>query len=92
VDYSLVTNDVHVATKEDIDIAVSAAQVAFTEWSSTLPQIRAKILNKFADLLEEHAEQLSLLESACSGQPKLAMKSVIIPSAATRIRCMKIYP
>ncbi|KAJ5387239.1 hypothetical protein N7509_009780 [Penicillium cosmopolitanum] len=86
IDHSLVTNDVHAATKEDVDIAVAAAQAAFTGWSSTLPQIRAKILNKFSDLLEEHSEQLSLLEHVCSGQPMLAMKSVFIPAAATRIR------
>lgn len=92
IDHSLVTNDVHAATKEDVDIAVAAAQAAFTGWSSTLPQIRAKILNKFSDLLEEHSEQLSLLEHVCSGQPMLAMKSVFIPAAATRIRCMKICP
>ncbi|KAH8422604.1 uncharacterized protein LDX57_000358 [Aspergillus melleus] len=86
IDQTLVTSDVHTATKEDIDLAVAAARTAFTGWSSTPPQARARILNKFADLLEEHTEQLSLLERTCSGQPMQAMRSVFIPNASTRIR------
>lgn len=68
-DNSLITDNVHKAVKEDIDTTVAAARVAFKKWSHTAPSERARILLKFADLIETHADQIALLEAACAGKP-----------------------
>ena len=57
------------ATKEDVDRAVDAAWEAFETWSKTTKAERAIILNKVADLIEENAEKLALLESLDNGKP-----------------------
>jgi len=50
---------------EDIHRAVSASRRTFEAgaWSETSPVHRKKTLQKFALLLEKHAEELALLES-----------------------------
>src|ERR687896_578343 len=52
------------STEEDVNRAVAAAKAAFPEWSVTPHGERATALLKLADLLEEHAEELSDLEAA----------------------------
>jgi len=55
------------AGAEDADRAVRAAAKAFEEWGSHRPQHRARILLRWADLLEEHADELALLETRDMG-------------------------
>ena len=71
---------------EDVDRAVDAAEAAFGEWSTTTPGERALALLKFADAIEEHAEELSRLESANAGKPIAAMRADEIPVMADNIR------
>jgi betaine-aldehyde dehydrogenase len=71
---------------EDVDRAVDAAEAAFAEWSTTTPGERALALLKFADAIEEHAEELSLIESANAGKPIAAMRADEIPVMADNIR------
>ncbi|KAE8381807.1 aldehyde dehydrogenase domain-containing protein [Aspergillus bertholletiae] len=68
-DDSLITDDIHKAVREDIDCAVAAARRAFPSWSCTTAAQRAEKLMKLASLIEEHADQLALLEAACNGKP-----------------------
>jgi betaine-aldehyde dehydrogenase len=56
--------------EEDVDRAVAAAKAAFEGWARTTPGERAAAINKLADLLEEHAEELSDLEAADAGKPR----------------------
>ena len=58
------------STEEDVDRAVAAAKGAFDGWARTTPGERAAAINKLADLLEEHAEELSDLEAADAGKPR----------------------
>ncbi|KAG7423144.1 Aldehyde dehydrogenase [Fusarium oxysporum f. sp. raphani] len=61
---------VQAATTEDVDRAVQAAREAFDgPWSDVAPTARAKLLHKFADLVEEHAEVLATIESWDNGKP-----------------------
>jgi acyl-CoA reductase-like NAD-dependent aldehyde dehydrogenase len=46
------------STEEDVNRAVAAAKDAFDGWARTTPGQRATAINKLADLLEEHAEEL----------------------------------
>jgi betaine-aldehyde dehydrogenase len=58
------------STEEDVNRAVAAAKGAFEGWAGTTPGERAAAINKLADLLEEHAEELSDLEAADAGKPR----------------------
>ena len=58
------------STAEDVDRAVAAAKRAKPGWAATPPGERAAALLKLADLLEEHAAELSDLEAADAGKPR----------------------
>jgi 1-pyrroline dehydrogenase len=61
------------STGEDIDAAVQAAEKAFAgDWGDTTPAERFELLNKLADALDEHAEELGELESLNVGKPREA--------------------
>ncbi len=55
------------AGAEDADRAVRAAARAFEEWGARTPIQRAKVLYRWADLLEEHVDELGLLETRDMG-------------------------
>ncbi len=58
------------ATAEDVDRAVRAAEKAFQgRWSRLSPAERARLLWKLADLIEEHAQEFSEIESINTGKP-----------------------
>ncbi|MEK4758667.1 aldehyde dehydrogenase family protein [Viridibacillus sp. FSL E2-0187] len=59
------------AQADDIDVAVSAARKAFDEgeWTKLEAAERSRLMYKFADLLEEHREELAQLESLDNGKP-----------------------
>ncbi|WP_412766283.1 aldehyde dehydrogenase family protein [Sutcliffiella cohnii] len=59
------------AQAEDINKAVQAARRAFDEgeWSKISATERSRLIYKFADLLEEHREELAQLESLDNGKP-----------------------
>ena len=74
--------------KEDVDRAVKAARKVFNSgsWSDMAPAGRKKILLKFADLIEAHAEELALLETLDMGKPITFSKGVDIPSVINTVR------
>ena len=55
------------ARAEDADSAVRAAARAFEDWSARTPIQRAKVLYRWADLIEEHADELALIETRDMG-------------------------
>lgn len=59
------------ADESDLDLAVQAARKAFDEgqWTKMEAAERSRIIYKFADLLEEHKEELAQLESLDNGKP-----------------------
>ena len=57
------------ASEADVDAAVAAAKAAFPKWRKTPGTERARIMLKFADLLETNAPRLAKLESQAMGQP-----------------------
>jgi betaine-aldehyde dehydrogenase len=75
---------------EDVNRAVKAAKTAFDDgrWSGIGPGARAAALNKLADLIEEHLDELAALESRNVGKPiKLAHDSDL-PFA---IDCLRFF-
>ncbi len=55
------------AGPEDADRAVRAAARAYERWSARTPIQRAKVLYRWADLIEEHADELALIETRDMG-------------------------
>jgi betaine-aldehyde dehydrogenase len=55
------------AGAEDADRAVRAAARAFEDWGSRTAIQRAKVLYRWADLIEEHVDELGLLETRDMG-------------------------
>jgi aldehyde dehydrogenase (NAD+) len=54
---------------DEIDRAVSAARQASKTWRQTSPQIRASLLTRIADLIEQNHEALAGIESEDTGKP-----------------------
>lgn len=75
---------------EDIDRAVAAARKAFYSgvWSRLAPRDRMDVLYRFADLVDENAEQLAVLETLDMGKPIADVINVDLPSVVATIRFM----
>ena len=75
---------------EDIDRAVAAARAAFRSgcWSRIAPRDRMDILYRFADLVDEHAEELAVLETLDMGKPIADVIAEDLPSVVRTIRFM----
>ena len=55
------------AGPEDADRAVRAAARAFEDWGARTPIQRAKVLHRWAELIDEHADELALTETRDMG-------------------------
>jgi acyl-CoA reductase-like NAD-dependent aldehyde dehydrogenase len=60
-----------VATAQDFEDAVAAAQQAFTSWSQTTVAERQSALIKLADVLKSHADELAAILMKETGKSKL---------------------
>jgi acyl-CoA reductase-like NAD-dependent aldehyde dehydrogenase len=54
---------------EDADRAVAQARAAFPSWRAVKPADRARLLRRLAMLVEEHGEELAMLETRNVGKP-----------------------
>jgi len=80
--------DVARAAAADVDDAVSTAQAAFRAglWSRVHPRERAAVLRRFADLVEQNAAELALLDVLEMGKPIADTISYDIPEVAESLR------
>jgi aminomuconate-semialdehyde/2-hydroxymuconate-6-semialdehyde dehydrogenase len=72
--------------KEDVDLAVTAAENAFVDWSKKPAAERSKILLRIGDLIERDLEKLARAESIDTGKPLSLARSLDIPRAASNFR------
>lgn len=72
----------------DIDAAVAAARAAFEDrrWSGMAPAQRKRVMIRFADLLQQHGDELAMTETLDMGKPVKYARSVDVNSAANCIR------
>lgn len=72
----------------DVNRAVSAARASFESgvWSSMAPAARKRVLQAFANKIDEHLEELALLESIDMGKPISDALGDDIPGSANCIR------
>jgi betaine-aldehyde dehydrogenase len=78
--------DMPLSTGEDVNRGVAAAKAAFPGWSTTTPSERATAMLKLADILDEHAEELSDLEAADAGKPRNAFLEDEMPAVSDTLR------
>src|SRR5216684_8938680 len=76
--------------KEDIDRAVRAARTAFDSgpWRKMTTSLRGRLMNKLADLMEQHAEEFAQLESLDNGKPASIARVADVPLAIDMFRYM----
>lgn len=81
------------ADASDVDRAVAAARRAFRSggWSRIAPRERMAVLFRFAELIEENAERLAVLDTLDMGKPIADMLDVDIPSVIETIRFLTEY-
>ena len=74
----------------DVDRAVAAARRAFEDgrWRDLAPAQRKRILFKFAELIERHADELALLETLDMGKPIRDSAKIDIPAV---VNCLRWY-
>ncbi|PAU86834.1 aldehyde dehydrogenase PuuC, partial [Pseudomonas sp. WN033] len=74
--------------QSDADLAVANARATFDSgvWSRLAPAKRKEIMIRFAELIEQHGEELALLETLDMGKPISDALAVDIPGAARAIR------
>ena len=70
----------------DVDRAFQAADKAFESWRDSTPAERQRALNKFADAVEERAEELMGAESENTGKPIAVHMEEEIPMLLDHIR------
>ncbi len=76
--------------EKDIDIAVASALEAYRSgaWSRMAPRERMEVLFRFANLIEEHAETLAVLDTLDMGKPITDMVDEDIPAVVETVRFM----
>ena len=62
------------ARKEDLDIALNAAENAFNSWKNVSAYERSKILRKAADIVRDKADQIATLMTMEQGKPLIEAK------------------
>ncbi|MBH0119254.1 CoA-acylating methylmalonate-semialdehyde dehydrogenase [Rhodococcus sp. CX] len=73
-----VTGRVAMATAADVDAAVASASAAFPGWSATPAHIRARILFRFRDLVEQNADRLAEIITSEHGKVLSDAKGEVI--------------
>jgi acyl-CoA reductase-like NAD-dependent aldehyde dehydrogenase len=72
----------------DAELAVAAARKAFESgvWSQLAPADRKAVLLRFAELIDEHGDELALLETLDMGKPVTHARAVDVPATVRAIR------
>lgn len=76
--------------RADIDLAVKAARKAFEQgpWSRMAAAERGRLINRLADLIEKHKEELAALETLDNGKPIRDSLNADLPLT---IKCYRYY-
>jgi acyl-CoA reductase-like NAD-dependent aldehyde dehydrogenase len=78
------------ANAKDVDAAVAAARRTFRSgaWSRVAPRERMEIIYRFTRLIDEHAEQLAVLDTLDMGKPIGDMLAIDLPSVIETFQFM----
>jgi phenylacetaldehyde dehydrogenase len=84
-------SDIALAGDRDVDRAVTAARRAFDDdngWRTISPAERSRIVWRIGELIEEHADELALLESLDNGKPVDMARTIDMGFAGDLFRYM----
>jgi phenylacetaldehyde dehydrogenase len=90
-----VLGEVAYGQAEDIERAVKAARRAFADdspWRRMNASDRGRLIWRIAELIEEHADELAMLESLDNGKPYHIAKAADVALAADLFRYMAGWP
>ena len=73
---------------KDVDVAVASALAAWNDrrWRGLAPRERMQVMNRWADLVEQHADELALLETLDMGKPISDMFNIDLPEVLRTLR------
>jgi aldehyde dehydrogenase (NAD+) len=71
---------------EDVDLAVQAAARAFKTWGKTTPAERQTLINKLADSIEAHADEIVEAQVRNTGQPRAVIREDEVGVAVDHLR------
>jgi aldehyde dehydrogenase (NAD+) len=74
------------ARADDVDRAVVAAAGAFPGWARTPAAERGHLLLRLADAIDDHADELAMLESTNTGHPLRDSTALDVPRTAATFR------
>jgi len=76
------------ASISDLDKCVEVARTAFedSEWSNITPAERVRLINSFAESIENNLEELAYLECIDNGKPFTIAKAVDVTASASALR------
>ncbi|RYY86747.1 MAG: aldehyde dehydrogenase [Chitinophagaceae bacterium] len=74
------------SNEKDVDLAVNAARKALPAWSTTPAEERFLVLNRIAQLIDEHRDALAEAETLDNGKPLWLSRRVDIPRASANFR------
>ncbi|KZF22844.1 aldehyde dehydrogenase [Xylona heveae TC161] len=77
--------DIQVASHADVDAAIDSAKRAFPSWSATPPIQRARILQRAAQLLREHNDEIARDETRDTGKAYSETSTVDVLSGADTV-------
>jgi acyl-CoA reductase-like NAD-dependent aldehyde dehydrogenase len=82
------------AGAEDVDRAVKVARAAFEDgpWAKMPAADRGRLIERIAQLVEEHADELAELESLDNGKPVKLAKPVDVDSTVNHLRYFAGWP
>jgi len=67
--------------KEDVELALDAANAAKEAWGNTSATERSTLLNKVADIIQDHLEEFALVETCDNGKPIRETLNADVPLA-----------
>ena len=85
------TAQVNLASKSDVDLAVSKAKFAFNEWSKKPALQRARVIFKFKELVEKNSDEIIKLIVSEHGKVYEDAKGSLIRGLSCRV-CMWYTP
>ena len=74
------------ASVEQANAAVEAAAEAFDAWSRTSPEERSALMERAADLIDAHADEIVPVLQAETGATMRVAKTMQFPQASARLR------
>jgi acyl-CoA reductase-like NAD-dependent aldehyde dehydrogenase len=77
---------VPVATRDDVERAVVAAERAWPEWAARTPMERAHVMNRFADAIAARADEILRVEVTDTGNTIRPMRMIDVPTAVESLR------